>query len=341
MTYENLKEALIGHKEKGAKTLGIELQHVPDPDAMACGLFLYRIAEQMGYEPTITHGGPLAHPQNVVFVKRLGLESMMRQHDAIDPESFDAFAFVDHSGATSEWYREGKIPEDKLVALIDHHDLEKEPPKATFIDRRAVGAASSILAEYLQEMDIDDELRRQLATALVIGIRSDTSILSKNTTRFDDAMHGYLRDHADLDKVQQIERIDWPSNWMSLYGRAIRDRKRVNGVCVASVGWLDPRERDVIAMTADQLLSEQGVQTAYVVGLHKIIDVSVRTRDPTFNFEKLAESFPEGSSGGKEGAGGVQIENPFYESYVSSDKERGEQENMVVRETYRRVFGEG
>lgn len=345
--YEEFYQALTASYESGARRVAIELQDIPDPDAMASGIFVYHLMRHMDFDPIITHGSPLAHPQNIVMSRSLKLEDIMIPHERIDTEKIDAYIFVDHSGKTSKWYEE-VIQPDKLIAIIDHHDLDEEPPEGVFVDKRRVGAVSSMLAEYLQhgakELFSNSELE-QISTALLLGIRSDTRSLTRNATALDDEMHVYLREFANLQIVSNVENIDWPPEWMTLYGRAIENRTKQEMVTIASVGYVDRKKRDVIAMVADQLLTEQGIETVYAYGLHRDIDISVRTRSQTYDFKILQELFPEGNSGGKEGAGGVQIPNPFNkESFPDTflepqmEEQKLAQEKMIRKEIERRIF---
>jgi len=338
--HKEFKEAM-GILDENAK-VAIELQQIPDPDAMASAMYVAHIAERMGYKPTITHAGKLSHPQNIVMAKRLDIPLACYGQIDIDPTSFDAFVFVDHSGSTSQWYREGKIPQDSLVAIIDHHDLDAATPEGVFVDKRKVGSTSTILTEYLQQDagDFDDDALEKVATALLLGIRSDTHGLKRNVSELDRDMHHYLLSKANMDLVDQIEEIDWPAEWMDHYGKAIHNRESKNGVTVASVGCIETGQRDVIPTIAEHLLYEKGVHTVYVWGLRPdIIDVSIRTRDPTYDFGIIPEKFPEGSGGGKEGAGGIQIPSPFgEESFVAYDRHSDTIGDVIGQEFRQRLL---
>ena len=346
--YKEFKQILEDAKEKNIEKIAIELQQVPDPDAMASALFVYDLAKALGYTPSITHACKLSHPQNVVMAKRLGTPLTCYENNTnINPDDFDAFIFVDHSGKTSPWYREGKINDEKVIAIIDHHDNDIPTPEGIFADKRVVGATSSILAEYLQqgaqeEFYQNEKDLQKIATALLLGIRTDTKQLKRNVTPFDKDNHHYLLQYADMNLVDAVENIEWSKQWMDFYGRAIHKRKTQNGITIASVGFIPAKERDVIPMIAEQLLTERGVHTAYVWGLRPdIIDISLRTDDETYDYSKIREIFPEGNGGGKEGAGGVQIPSPFTsESFISTKDEHGKEriEHMLDEEIEKRIF---
>lgn len=346
--YSAFYETLKTHYDNGVRKVAIELQDVPDPDAMASGLFIHQLLKHMDFEPVVTHGSPLSLPQNKMMYKRLNLDEVMMPHEKINPETIDAYIFADHSGNTSKWWKEGIIKPEKLIAVIDHHDLDDTPAEGVFVDKRRVGAVSSMLAEYMKlgakELFSNSDLER-ISTALVLGIRTDTRALTRNTTTLDDEMHIYLREFANMRTVFDVENVDWTPEHMTLYGRAIADRTSKEGITIASVGYVDKEDHDVIALVADQLLGVEGVKTVYVYCLHQEIDISVRTRDETYEFKKLQELFPEGSSGGKDGAGGVQIPNPFSKQAFPNtflepitEEQRKEQEKMIRQELERRIF---
>ncbi|PIN80744.1 hypothetical protein COV11_03470 [Candidatus Woesearchaeota archaeon CG10_big_fil_rev_8_21_14_0_10_30_7] len=347
--YEELKLTLEEALEKGDK-LAIELHKIPDPDAMAAGLFIYELTKAMGYKPTITHQGRLSHPQNIVMARKLDIPLNcygINGEESLNPENFDSFIYVDHSGSNSYWHSEGKIPEDKLIGIIDHHELSEKHSDNLFIDKRKVGAVSSILAEYLkdgaqEEYFAEEEKLKKISSALFLGIRSDTRTLKRDVDILDSTMHAYLWDHVDMNLVDGIEDLDWSTEWFDRYGRAINQRKSKNGVTVASVGYIEAEERDVIPIVADQLIRERSIQTVYVFGIRPdVIDFSIRTRDPTYIFETLKEVFEPLSAGGREGTGGMQLTNPFTGFFSPDSKtEKTTNESIIRAKIEKTIFHE-
>ncbi len=93
----------------------------------------------------------------------------------------------------------------RILEIIDHHRLGTLSTRypITFINK-PVGATSTIIAELYQEQKMP--LARNIASALLAGILSDTLILqSATTTGTDRMMAEYLSDITDLD-IQELGR---------------------------------------------------------------------------------------------------------------------------------------
>lgn len=342
MAYEECRATLEQALADGKKKLAIELHQAPDPDAIGAGWALAHLAQQVGLDPTLTYASSISHPQNLIMVKKLGIPLTCYDNGNVDPGQFDAFFFVDHSGATSRWNREEKIPADKLLGIIDHHDMDVPVPKGIYVDKRVVGSASTIMAEYLQQGEFvaDAEKLQAVATGLFLGITTDTTNLRRNATQEDRDMHKYLVDLIDNEIVDQVEQYEIPMKWQRIYARAIEQSDSTDGVALASAGSILPEDRDVLPMVADFLMRTQGIHTVYVIGIQPdCVDLSMRTSDQTYNFDKLKRMFPEGSAGGKEGAGGASIPHGFGESsFVHLVNHRQPIEKLIRDEFHRRIY---
>jgi nanoRNase/pAp phosphatase (c-di-AMP/oligoRNAs hydrolase) len=316
--FSELEETLNLYK---GKTIAIDIQRVPDPDALASAYFLKIIAQLQGIRADITHAGLISHTSNRMMIQQLGLETKL--YGDTNPEKYDGFFFVDQSGNTSPWYLEGKIPESKLIGIIDHHDLDKQTPNIPFTDKRHVGATASIIAEYLQQGAEEKiahhypDLLPRLKTALCYGILTDTGGDFELATEFDEDQYQFLKRGFDKQMMKEIKNPPIPSSWYDLQARAIRTRVSKEKETIAFVGVVKPEDRDVIPITADYLLREGGIETVYVIGIHddardnSIIDVSIRTKKSNFNYEKPTSFFEKAVGGGRNGAGGIQAPNPF------------------------------
>jgi len=341
--YQDLTTALETIKT-GSK-IAIELHQGPDPDAMAAGLFFYELLRKQEHQPTITHAGNIGDTENRLMASKLAIplqrytvketngtvqNAEKEESTEVQPDKFDYFFFVDHSGNTSPWYQQKMIDPDKLIGIVDHHNLEEAKPEISFTDVRAVGSASTIAAEYLRdgaaELFSEEELER-LSTALFFGLIKDTDNLRKGSYSLDHEMHRYLSEKVDMDLIRAIENPDWGKKMMDYYGRAIDNRQTADGVTVTSVGYIDPDDREVIPRTADFLLIEGSVHTVYVMGIRAdIIDVFIRTSNEAFDF----------AGGGRKGAGRLEIPNQFAgTSFVRPTPETADTIEQLVIETFK------
>jgi nanoRNase/pAp phosphatase (c-di-AMP/oligoRNAs hydrolase) len=345
-TYAGLQTELQQAKDAGVQNISILLHDNPDPDALAGGFFLQREAEQMGFTTTVNYGGSISRPENIVMAKKLGMPT--KHTTDLDPESIDRYILFDHSGNTSELYRSGKIPDEKVLAVIDHHDLDKPDPAGSFIHKENVGSASTLLAEYLQDGASEkyDSLHlREISTALLLGVRADTRGLLKASPR-DVAASNYLMEHANLEDIQSIENTQWDPNWLTHIGHALNHMYQDKGIVVASAGHMKKEDQEVVPEIAEMFMRTRGIHTAYVFSIQPDeIKASLRTSDPAYKFEDMNERFLPGSGGGREGAGGLVIPNPFEGNLLGSTEDsfvRGGSpetiEDLIFKEFKQRVF---
>lgn len=341
--YENFLN-MVKSIDEGSK-IAVELHESPDPDAIATGFALYSILQKNNMLPTITHARLVSHPQNRSMRSKLHIPLSYyggnKKSDFVEPVpgDFDYFILADNYGTKSQWFREGQIPVEKLLAIIDHHGIGETHPEAKLIDIRSVGSASTIAAQYLQqgaeELFNEDELKC-LSTALYFGINNDTDNLLDSDNQLDTEMHAYLRPRVDKETLRSILKIKWKKRWLDLYGQSIAGRVTKSGITIADVGHIAEEDRDVIPMTADRLLDESGTTTVFVYGIRdEEIDVSIRAFGAEIDYEELRNIFPEGKCGGREIAGGMQIPNPFnMKSFINSSNGDRETIEKLIRKQF-------
>jgi nanoRNase/pAp phosphatase (c-di-AMP/oligoRNAs hydrolase) len=313
-----LKQYALEHKGK----IAIEIQRVPDPDALSSAYFLQLLAKSHGMRSDVTHCGLISHTSNRMLVKGLDMKTVL--HNQTQPQNYAGFMFADHSGGTSPWYLNGKIPDERLIAIVDHHELDKPvSSKVSFVDRRHVGATATIITEYLKqggvaqlEQRFSTELPR-LYSALAYGIMTDVGESFELATPNDETALAYLQKHMDKSFLKEIKSPPIPTNWYNLQAKAYNSRVTQDKETIAFLGILDQTDRDVIPITADQLLREVGVHTVYAIGIvndatyGSMIDVSIRTKKANFEYPKATARFEGAVGGGRNGAGGIQAPNPF------------------------------
>jgi nanoRNase/pAp phosphatase (c-di-AMP/oligoRNAs hydrolase) len=326
--FRELERILMGQPKD--KPIAIELHQNPDADAMGTGLFLYELTRKLGISASLTHGGFISHPENRAFVRLLGVP-LVNYDDVgskVMPDDFDKFIFVDHHGSNSAWYSEGCIMPQKVLAVIDHHKMNGCDIGDAYVDCREVGAVSTIAAEYFSNGGKvyfrDSEIER-LSTGLLLGIRKDTMDLRKGASQADKRMHAYLMKTADRQIIDTIDNLEWTTLWMDCYGKAVSERVTRTGVTVSCVGFVEAEERDVIPTTADYLLRERDVHTVYVIGIRSDgIDISIRTKQPDYDFSSFKRQLPEAQIGARNGTGRIMLplQNGFREASEGTGMEK-------------------
>jgi len=253
---------------------------------MASGLFVYHVAKSMGFNPKITHAGKVDRKENFLMTKTFDIPLVRydKNEDNIDPESFDSFLYVDHSGSHSKWHQEEKIPEEKLAGIIDHHEIDLVHPDKLFVDKRRVGSVSSIMAEYLQEgaaeefFSEDEDLFKKICGALLLGIRTDTAGLTREVQELDNQMHYYLQTHADMELVKGVENIKVPIEWKPYKDYASSSSVMKNNVMFASVGFISEKDKGAISWVSDDLI-QYDIKTVYVLGIQAETIEALRYND--------------------------------------------------------------
>ncbi|WP_327051635.1 DHH family phosphoesterase [Halomicrococcus gelatinilyticus] len=282
--------------------LGIFTHDNPDPDAIASGIALQRIADAVGTEAEVCYYGDISHQENRAFVNLLDLELRNLEPDA-DLSEFDGLALVDHSvpGVNDQ------LPEDTPVDIVVDHHPPKLPVEAEFIDlRSAVGATSTLMADHFEHLGIEPS--ESVATGLLYGIRVDTKDFSREVSVSDFEAAAFILPHADTEVLDRVEDPSISPDTLETIARAIRNRRLDRTVLASCVGALS--DRDALAQAADRLLDMEDVTTTLVFGfIDSTVYVSARARGTDVDLgETVRAAFGRiGSAGGHADMAGAQI----------------------------------
>jgi len=286
----------------GIDRLAVVTHDNPDPDAIASGVALARLARAAGCEAEVCYYGTITHQENRAFVNVLDLE--LRNLDpGEDLSEFDGLALVDHSrpGVNDQ------LPEDTEVDIVIDHHPPRAPVNARYVDLRSgVGATSTLLVDYLDQFGV--EIDEVVATALLFGIHVDTKEFSREVSARDFEAAATLVPVADLGVLERIESPSVTASTLGTIASAIRNRRIEGEVLLSSVGRLS--ERDALSQAADRLLTLEGVTTSLVYGvMDGTIFISARSRGTDIDLgETLREAFDKiGSAGGHVDMAGAQI----------------------------------
>jgi nanoRNase/pAp phosphatase (c-di-AMP/oligoRNAs hydrolase) len=307
--------ALYELLSKGSE-LNIVCHNNPDPDCLASALALGRIAAAAGIdERRILYSGDISHQENRAFVNLLDIDLHQFTGERItDRPSESLLAFVDHSIPG----RNNPVPADTPVDIvIDHHPADDV--EARFVDHREhVGAAATILTQYLEALEM--EVDPTLATALLFAIRSDTLDLLRGTTSAEYEAAGYLQGHVDQELLRRLSTPSLTGGTLEAISAAIDNRRTTAAVLISHVG--RTTERDSLPQAVDYLVRLEGIQTAIVFGLvGDTIHVSGRSPDARVHIgDVLHGAFSDvGSGGGHHDVAGAQIPLGILADYDSDD----------------------
>lgn len=308
---KQLRELLADGSE-----LNIVCHNNPDPDCLASALALGRIAAAAGIdERRILYSGDISHQENRAFVNLLDINlEPFDASDLQDRPQGSLLAFVDHSvpGANN------RVPEGTAVDIvIDHHPAKNI--EAGFVDHREeIGAAATILTEYIRTLDI--ELDTVLATALLFAIRRETLNFLRGATRKEYEAAGYLHDETDTDMLRQLSSPSISGATLDAIATAIGNRTTNASVLISHVG--RTTERDAVPQAADYLATLEGVETVIVFGIVRdAIHLSGRSPDPRVHIgDLLRRTFEDvGSAGGHHDVAGGEIPLGIFGDYTTDD----------------------
>jgi nanoRNase/pAp phosphatase (c-di-AMP/oligoRNAs hydrolase) len=333
----------------------VALQDFPDPDAISCGMAYREIARRFDIEADLVYDGQISHPENRALVNLLDIDIRDYDPDEIALGSYSAAVFVDNQGATSHLTERLKVAGVPTLAVIDHHDPD-DVLDPIFSDVRPLGAAATILAEYLASgallrLEEGNERHTRLATALMHGLHSETDgFVRARPPEYRAA--AFLSRHMDPDLLEDVLCVQKSRGAMRVIERALHNRVVRNGYSVAGAGYVRWADRDAIPVAADFLLTEENVHTSIVYGLlaeedgREVVTGSLRTLSPTmqvdhFLKEALGEDLrgrPYG--GGRSRAGGFEIPLGFLKG--DEDDPEGQEIKWALydRRIRRKLFRE-
>lgn len=320
-------------KDAGDGGLGVFLHDSPDPDSIAAGLALQRIAETVGVKGFIYYGGKIGHQQNKTLVNLLGarmkqitgnddVRSILKRH------SRTAILDCEIAGQNN------CLPRDHVPSIvIGHHHTSADKATGDFVDvRQNVGAVSTILLGYLQELGLIPD--PALATALLHAIRVDTAGLMRHTSPSDLKAVAYLSPLIDQNLLEKIESPPMTNDTLDVMGRAILDRHQRGAYLVTNAGFIS--ERDALPQAADFLLNLEGINAVLVFGIEgEFVHLSGRSNDTRINMgEALQRAFGETNAGGHVQSAGGRI--PL--GILGSTEDRDELLSLVEKEVVKRFY---
>jgi nanoRNase/pAp phosphatase (c-di-AMP/oligoRNAs hydrolase)/predicted dinucleotide-binding enzyme len=304
MAKEKKLRALL-QREASRRKMAIVLQTNPDPDSIASGVALKLYAKGFGFDADLIYDGIVGHPQNKALLNLLGVQ--LYEANRVNFRDYEMFALVDV--ATHAYC---SLPADIMPTIvIDHHTVPAGDVKAVFYDITPVGAASTLLTNYLKYGAI--EVDRATATALAVGILTDTLYFTRGVTPLDLEAFEFLTTLADKDILRTLFSPIFTADALDIMVRSVKAAK-INGNYLTSyVG--DVKDRDLIALAADFLLNREGVSTSLIYGVvEDNVYVSARTKDVTAHIgQTLKKAYSQmGSAGGHPSMAGATIPLSFF-----------------------------
>ena len=244
----------------------------PDPDAIASAVALrHLLSQRFNIKCQIVYRGIIGRAENKALVRYL--DHPLQRLTGCISQPCAPFALVDTQPGTGN----NALPTGADIAIvIDHHPQREANGVINFVDvRPSVGAASSIMTEYLRLAQIS--IPSFIATALFYGIKTDTMGLGRGTGTLDMEAICYLLPKIDLEALLKIERAQVPMGYFKNLAEALNATRIYNNVAISYLGPM--QYPDLTAETADFLLRMKGIEWVVCMGTHKErFIISVRTQ---------------------------------------------------------------
>jgi nanoRNase/pAp phosphatase (c-di-AMP/oligoRNAs hydrolase) len=297
--------------------VAILIHPAPDPDCLGAAIgYSVLLKEAYGLASKIFHLGEVSHPQNKSMKNILKIQ--LHNGSDFKYEDFSAVVVLD-----TDLEGTGLNKNDiKADVRLDHHEMDRNNG-ASLSDVRMVGSTSAIVWDYLKEFGIALEDYSDVATALVIGIKTDTmDFTSSNTSELDMEAFRALLPLVDKMSLAKVTKYPLPKIIFDIESTAFKNREMVNAVLVSFVGEVSQHNRDTIPTIADRFVRMDGVNTAVIMGIVDCCVVaSARSNDGRVNVHDTCVSvFGKGNAGGKEGSGGARLDlGPAYAMLEDKD----------------------
>lgn len=276
-----------------------------DPDGLACQAVMAAIIEKWGFTAESFFRGTFNRPQNRIARQVFNLSPRPEKEFKVE-DGYTCVISVDGPSNTCP------VQPDFIV---DHHPEKHEGAKLAS-DVRLIGACSAIMWEYALEagLDFTDEKGATLATALALGIITDTQIGgSDKSSQLDFDALAFCLSHKDNKAYKEVIKYAKPEYYRDLFCVGWQNKVIEGAVLVTGIGAISTGRSGVISFLADEFVETEGVRTAIVFGIvDGAIDISVRSVNPGFEVNDFVQT-AFGGGGGRPGAGRFRIPMPLFE----------------------------
>lgn len=271
-----------------------------DPDALASSLAIKRLLWRRVANVTIAHVNQISRPDNLAMTRLLSIP--LTPLAQVDLNAFSKKVMVD-----SQPHHNAGFANIKVDVVIDHHPVGEASASCAFCDiRPRYGATSTIMTEYIRGAGIKPSSR--LATALVYGIKTDTTSFGRYALLEDVQAFQYLFPKANQSVLRKIEFSEMRLKDLALLHLALDRfvvRKHSMFVHLGEVS-----SPDNLVQIADFFLRVDSVDTCAVSGVHQDnLVVILRNAGYRINVGRLAEgAFGEfGAAGGHKAMARAEI----------------------------------
>ena len=231
----------------------------PDPDAIASAMALHDILRQTKglAKSAFVSTEPIRRQQNKELA--LSMRLNIRLVNQVDINSYRLVALMD---AQPSFLNDGlKFIQPHIV--FDHHPREGDWKTMLEDIRPRYGALSTILTEYLLCSRI--KVSKNLHTALLYGIKTDTDNFDRDTLIEDIRAYAYHTKYGNLRLIRRIELNQTPISYLKYFDHAFHHMSHFRGRIIGFLGNVE--SPDVCVQVADFYLRLIGTNYVVVAGI--------------------------------------------------------------------------
>jgi nanoRNase/pAp phosphatase (c-di-AMP/oligoRNAs hydrolase) len=314
----NLQKLVDIISQSGQRTL-IQMHNSPDPDSIASAYGLRYLLQDAGIQADICYRGEIEKYSTSRMVELLDIK-LKNIREIPDMTENDYIILVDSQKGNAN------ITDfiGNEVASIDHHPTFHKIDYLFKDIRPNVGACSSIIAEYFIENNV--EIPRNIATALIYGLKTDTLDLSRGVSELDLDMFYTLYKAADIELLNLIQLNQLQFCDLMAYSNAIKNIRIFDNIGIADIGADCPDS--LLGTVSDFIMSLKEVEFSVVYSSRKGgVKFSVRNETVELDAGKMIMTILDGigSGGGhKSMAGGfvpqasAEALGPSFHSFIEN-----------------------
>lgn len=320
--FMNLVELCKGHN------IYIQTHNFPDPDAIASAYGLRELLLTYGISSELCYDGRIdkLSASKMLDVFHIRMRSYEELRSSLRDDDYIICVDTQKNGGNVTDF----IGDE--VACIDHH------PTFTKVEYRyqkirITGACATLIAEYYKELG--EEPDKDVATALLYGLKMDTLQFTRGVTREDIETFEFLFQYCDMEKLADLERNNMEFDDLKAYGAAIESIELYDKTGFSCIPFSCPDA--LIAILSDFILALIEVEVAVVFSYREDgIKLSVRSEDPDIHAGNLIHNALEGigNGGGHAGMAGGLIKK-------EQEAMLGRYPKDAIRDRFLKVLDEG
>jgi nanoRNase/pAp phosphatase (c-di-AMP/oligoRNAs hydrolase) len=300
----------------------IQTHNYPDHDAVASAFGLQQLFKEFGVEAPIIYKGDIQRDSLFKMIKSLNID--VYNYTDFDLRIEDKIIIVDGCKGNSNV---NELTGEE-IAVIDHHEVVK-PLSVKYVDiRPAYGSCSTIIYSYYKELNVN--ISREVATALITGLNMDTALLTRGVSTMDVEAYSDLYVNANIALVNTILRNFIQTKDLNFY-KLLLDKVIIKDR-VAFCYFNDGCNQNLLGILGDFILALEEVEFVILCARNgDVVNFSIRSESEKYNAGTIIQEVLKdiGFGGGHtEMAGGVikdlskfhekQIYKSFYKCIVGA-----------------------